>query len=160
MHFALLADAGKGFGAAAGGFLEVDGFVVFVDDFAAEDFFEDVFEADDAGNGAPFVDNAHDMPALLQEAKQELVKRKTVGNELQRAHHLTELDIAHAFGKLVVGVAAKHNPDPVILFFFVKRYAGERPIAAFIESLADRRIGLERKHHLTRRHDFTHRHRL
>ena len=79
---------------------------------------------------------------------------------MQRAHHLTELDIAQALGKFVVSIAAKHDTNPIVFFFFVKRYARERPISAFIESLADRRIRLERKHHLTRRHDFTHWHRF
>jgi hypothetical protein len=35
MHFILLADAGKGFGTAAGGFLQVNRFVIFVDNFTA-----------------------------------------------------------------------------------------------------------------------------
>jgi hypothetical protein len=42
LHFALLADAGKGFGAAAGGFLKVYVFVIFIDNLATENFFKNV----------------------------------------------------------------------------------------------------------------------
>ena len=62
---ALLSDAGEGLGAAAGGFLEVYVFVVFVDNFAAEDFFEHIFEAHDASDCTPLIDNTHDMSTLL-----------------------------------------------------------------------------------------------
>ena len=75
---------------AAGGFLQVHGLVVLVHDLAAEDFFQYVFQAHDARDGAPLVHDAHHVAALLEEAEQELVERQAVGYQEQGPHHLAE----------------------------------------------------------------------
>ena len=54
---AVLADEREGLGAAAGGLLQVHGFVVLVHDFAAENFFEHVLETHDARDGAELFKN-------------------------------------------------------------------------------------------------------
>ena len=87
----VLAHEREGLGSAAGSLLQVHGLVVLVHNLAAEDFFQNVLEAHDTRDSAELVDHAHHVPALLEEAEQQLVEHDAVGNELQGAHELPEL---------------------------------------------------------------------
>ena len=57
-----------------------------------------------------------------------------------------------AFGELVVGVAPEDDSNPAVLIVAIKRDAGERPVAALVERLADGLVGGEAEHHLERGH--------
>lgn len=157
---AVFAHEGERMATAASGLLEVHRLVVLVHDFSAEDFLKHVFQAHDTRDGTEFVDHADHVAALFQETEQQVLERDAVGYQLERAHELAEFYIATPFGQLVVGVAAQHDTDPLVLLVAIQRDSGERPVSAFVERLADGLVCGEAEDDMPRRHHLARRHRL
>lgn len=136
-----------------GEFAHADGEVVGFEDLLTEDEFEDVFEGDESGGRAKFVDGDGELLMIFEEGLEGISGGGGFGDEADGLHEVADdsvvLSVDHVF--------AADDADDVFDIIFVDGEAGEGDGRVFFENFFKGEFVVEGCYDLARSFEFAYR---
>ena len=129
--------------ASASEFTHVDREVVFLEDFAAEEIFHDVFHGDDAGGGAELVNDDEELLVGFEAELEGVGGGGGLGDEVDFLHVFTDGLEVEVVSLGLEEVAAAHETDDLIEVFGINGYAGKGDVRVVAKDFVNGSVAFE-----------------